>query len=141
VADLEARMPMRVIGMLLGIPEQDQETIRQQANTRLHREPGKPARFAAGRFADETFFGEYLDWRVQHPSDDLMTELVRAEFEDETGTVRRLNREEILTYVNLLASAGNETKINISSRVRCRTVPVSSSNSAWRRSVIRSLEG
>jgi cytochrome P450 len=109
VADLGAKMPMRVIGMLLGIPEQDQETIRQQANTRLHREPGKPARFAAGRFADETFFGEYLDWRVQHPSDDLMTELVRAEFEDETGTVRRLNREEILTYVNLLASAGNET--------------------------------
>src|SRR5262249_17913806 len=41
--------------------------------------------------------------------DDLMTELIRAEFEDETGTVRRLAREEILTYVNVLAGAGNET--------------------------------
>ncbi len=109
VADLGARMPMRVIGMLLGIPEQDQEAIRQRGNERLHREPGKPAQYRAGRFTDETFFGEYLDWRVQHPSDDLMTALVTVEFEDETGTIRRLTREEILTFVNLLASAGNET--------------------------------
>ncbi len=38
-----------------------------------------------------------------------MTELLHAEFEDETGTVRRLTREEVLGYVNLLAAAGNET--------------------------------
>ncbi len=38
-----------------------------------------------------------------------MTELLHAEFEDETGTVRRLSREEVLTYVNVLAGAGNET--------------------------------
>jgi cytochrome P450 len=109
VTDLGVKMPMRVIGMLLGIPEQDQEAIRQRSNARLHREPGKPAQYRSGRFADETFFGEYLDWRVQHPSDDLMTALVNVEFEDETGTIRRLTREEILTFVNLLASAGNET--------------------------------
>src|SRR5204863_7020310 len=30
-------------------------------------------------------------------------------FEDETGTIRRLDREEILTYVNIIAGAGNET--------------------------------
>ena len=38
-----------------------------------------------------------------------MTELLHAEFEDETGTVRRLTRDEVLTYVNLIAGAGNET--------------------------------
>jgi cytochrome P450 len=107
--DVGAKVPMRVIGMLLGIPEQDQEAIRRTADARLHREPGKPAQYTAGRFSDETFFGEYLDWRMQHPSDDLMTELVNSEFEDATGMVRRLTREEILTFVNLLASAGNET--------------------------------
>ena len=37
-------------------------------------------------------FDEYIDWRAEHPSDDLMTELLQAEFEDETGTVRRLSR-------------------------------------------------
>ena len=38
-----------------------------------------------------------------------MTELLQAEFEDETGTTRRLTRTEVLNVVNLLAAAGNET--------------------------------
>ena len=38
-----------------------------------------------------------------------MTELLQSEFTDETGTVRRLTRGEILTFVNVLATAGNET--------------------------------
>ena len=38
-----------------------------------------------------------------------MTELLHAEFEDENGVTRRLRREEVLTYVGILAGAGNET--------------------------------
>ena len=38
-----------------------------------------------------------------------MTELLQAEFEDVTGTRRRLTRAEVLNYVNLVAAAGNET--------------------------------
>jgi cytochrome P450 len=109
VADLGAKMPMRVIGMLLGIPEGDQEAIRERALARIHREPGQPARYREGQFTNEEFFGDYIDWRAQHASDDLMTELLTIEFEDEVGTVRRLTREEVLTFVNVLASAGNET--------------------------------
>jgi cytochrome P450 len=109
VADLGAKMPMRVIGMLLGIPEEDQEAIRRQADERIRREPGKPHRYRAGHFTNDEFFGEYIDWRADHPSDDLMTELLVVDFEDETGTVRRLTRGEILTFVKVLASAGNET--------------------------------
>jgi cytochrome P450 len=56
-----------------------------------------------------SIFGEYIDWRVTHPSDDLMTELLNAEFEDHTGVRRTLTREEILGYVGLLVGAGNET--------------------------------
>jgi cytochrome P450 len=55
------------------------------------------------------FYGDYIDFREKHPSDDLMTVLIEAEFEDETGTTRRLRREEILNYISLLNSAGNET--------------------------------
>ena len=55
------------------------------------------------------FFAEYIDWRLTHPSDDLMTELLFAEFEDETGTTRRLTRDEVLLYVSVLSGAGNET--------------------------------
>ncbi len=38
-----------------------------------------------------------------------MTDLLNAEFEDETGTTRKLTRVEVLNYVGLLAAAGNET--------------------------------
>lgn len=37
-------------------------------------------------------FNEYLDWRVDHPSDDLMTELMNAEFTDDSGAKRRPSR-------------------------------------------------
>ena len=35
IADLGAQMPMRTIGMLLGIPEEDQEAIRDQVDANL----------------------------------------------------------------------------------------------------------
>ena len=38
-----------------------------------------------------------------------MTELLFTEFEDETGTTRRLTRDEVLIYVSVVAGAGNET--------------------------------
>ncbi len=108
IADLGAQMPMRTIGYLLGIPESDQEAIRDVLDEGLHMEEGEIPDFSEAAFGQD-LFGEYIDWRVDHPSDDLMTELINAEFEDETGTRRTLTREEILTYVNLLAGAGNET--------------------------------
>jgi cytochrome P450 len=109
VGDLGAKLPMQVIGMLLGIPEQDQEEIRQHQDSKLRREEGKPGEFREDKFADGTFFEAYIDWRAENPSDDLMTQLMQAEFEDETGTVRRLTRDELLIFVNVLATAGNET--------------------------------
>jgi cytochrome P450 len=109
IADLAAQMPMRVIGMLLGIPERDQRAVQAHGHERTRREPGQPIDFTGNDLADPTFFGGYIDWRCSHPSDDLMTDLLQAEFEDETGTLRRLTRQEILTFVNVLASAGNET--------------------------------
>ncbi|MGA3147836.1 MAG: cytochrome P450 [Acidimicrobiales bacterium] len=112
IADLGAQMPMRTIGMLLGIPEQDQEAIRDRIDDGLRlTESGMPDMDKAyvDGMAVGDGFAEYIDWRADHPSDDLMTEILHAEFEDETGTVRRLTREEVLGYVNLLAAAGNET--------------------------------
>ena len=107
IADLGAQMPMRTIGFLLGIPEDDQEAIRDRLDAGLRLESGEaPTEVQSG---EGEIFGEYIDWRADHPSDDLMTEMIKAEFEDETGTIRRLTRDEILLYVNMLAGAGNET--------------------------------
>jgi cytochrome P450 len=107
VRDLGAQMPMRVIGMLLGIPEDDQEMVRDYALSGIATEPGQPMTDMSSLSGD--LFAAYLDWRAEHPSDDIMTTLLNVEFEDETGTTRRLAREEILTYVNIIAGAGNET--------------------------------
>src|SRR5262249_26994332 len=110
IRDLGAQMPMRTIGMLLGIPEQDQEAVRDRIDAGL--------RLDASEMPDlnerqpdlvDSAFADYVDWRYENPSDDLMTELLQAEFEDTTGTRRRLTREEVLGYVGLLAGAGNET--------------------------------
>ena len=109
VADLGAQMPMRVIGMLLGIPEEDQEAIRDHVDASLRTEAGKPMKSSVDDALSGAIFADYIDWRAEHPSDDLMTELLNAEFVDETGSTRRLTREEILTYVTVIAGAGNET--------------------------------
>ena len=108
ITDFGAKMPMRVISMLLGIPEEDQERIRDKVDAALRTEAGKPMTAAQASYKGEGF-EHYIDWRAQHPSDDLMTELLRAEFKDETGTLRKLTRDEVLIFVNLLAGAGNET--------------------------------
>ncbi len=109
IADLGAQMPMRTIGMLLGIPEADQEAIRDQVDASLRTEAGQPMQTPALEVFSGEMFADYIDWRAEHPSDDLMTEMLQAEFEDEHGVVRRLTRDEILIYVTVIAGAGNET--------------------------------
>ncbi|HWP65943.1 MAG TPA: cytochrome P450 [Candidatus Limnocylindria bacterium] len=103
VADLGAQMPMRVIGMLLGIPEQDQEELRDAIDA------GMNLKEAEQTPVDQTArFAKYIEWRRKHPSDDLMTELLHARFTDD-GVERTLRDDELLGYVSLLAAAGNET--------------------------------
>ena len=104
-----AEMPMRVIGMLLGIPEADQPAFRDRTDASLSTEVrGKMEIREREDFGAEQF-RDYIEWRKKHPSDDLMTELMTAEFEDETGTTRTLTDEEVLTYCTVVAGAGNET--------------------------------
>jgi cytochrome P450 len=108
IADLGARMPMQVISMLLGIPESDQEAVRDHVDANLRTEAGEPMQVSEN-FVTGAMFADYVEWRAEHPSDDIMTELLNVEFVDETDTVRKLTRNELLTYLEVLAGAGNET--------------------------------
>ena len=109
VTDLGAQIPMRVIGMLMGVPESEQRGLVDSEST-VATEPGRPmTENANGPLATGEGFAAYIDYRVKHPSDDLMTELMNAEFEDETGTVRRLGREELQMYLTVIATAGSDT--------------------------------
>ncbi|PPE74256.1 cytochrome P450 [Solimonas fluminis] len=112
IANLGAEMPMRAVSMLLGIPEKDQEAIRQSVDDRIRTEAGKPIDIAAQQQLQQealSGFDEYIAWREKNPSDDMMTELLQSEFKDPQGVTRKLTREEISNIVNVVAGAGNET--------------------------------
>ena len=110
IADLGAWMPMRTIGYLLGIPEDRQVAIRQKNDRLLELSDDSPGDVAADMLTNSgSMLEEFIDWRYDHPSDDLMTDLVNAEVEERDGSRRRLTRGEVLTYTGTVVGAGNET--------------------------------
>jgi cytochrome P450 len=111
IADLGAMMPMRTIGYLLGIPEEHQERIRDRNATFIDTAKGGGPGDVSQKIFEETIvmFAEFIEWRAEHPSDDLMTELLAAEIEEADGTHRPLSRTEVLSYTAMIAGAGNET--------------------------------
>lgn len=112
IADLGAQVPMRTIGMLLGIPDSDQAALRDRIDDGLKLADGSDMPTISadfGALGQGTLFEEYIDYRYKHPGDDLMTDLITAEYTDVEGNVRRLTRGEALNYINLVAAAGNET--------------------------------
>lgn len=112
VTDLGALMPMRTIGYLLGIPEEGQQLIRDRNDASISVSLSPEGRWEASPtlFEDSlALFADYIEWRAAHPSDDLMTELLNAQVEERDGTMRRLERTEVLAYTAVVAGAGNET--------------------------------
>ncbi|MGA8548241.1 MAG: cytochrome P450 [Mycobacterium sp.] len=111
IADLGAMMPMRTIGYLLGIPEEHQESIRDRNAAYLDVAKGRDRGEANQKIFEQTIvmFAEFIEWRAEHPSDDLMTELLAAEIDEPDGTHRPLSRTEVLSYTAMIAGAGNET--------------------------------
>lgn len=112
IADFGAWIPMRTIGYLLGIPEEDQQRIRDTTNNTIDLERARP--LGAEDFFEKSskLFADYVDWRAEHPSEDLMTQLLNAEVQ-ENGDVRKLTRTEVLTYTSMVAGAGNETTVRL----------------------------
>jgi cytochrome P450 len=109
VTDFGAVMPMKTISALIGIPEADQVAVRDHVTGQMKTEAGKPMKAAEEGLVSGDIFADYIDWRVDNPSDDIMTELLNVEFVDEQGVTRRLTRDELLIYLNVVAGAGNDT--------------------------------
>lgn len=110
MTDFALRLPVQVIGMLVGVPKEDQASLLETFQRNLHDMTGDPeAEQLAGIVEAAAWFNDYLDWRENNPSDDVMTQLLNVEFEDETGVKRKLRREETVTYLTLITSAGSDT--------------------------------
>jgi cytochrome P450 len=109
IADLGAQMPARVIGLLFGIPEEDLDTVRAGTDANLRTTAGEAMEVDENVTFGSEMYADYIDWRIDHPSDDLMTDLLHTEFEDEHGVRRTLTRDEALLYTTVVSGAGNET--------------------------------
>jgi cytochrome P450 len=112
VDDFGAKLPMMVIGAMLGVPEEDRDPIRVWTDEMLHRDPGETdasERLARVHGALWGYFARYIRERRQQPRDDMMTDLIEGEVTDANGAVRRLDDAELIAFIGLLSGAGNET--------------------------------
>jgi len=112
VQDFAARLPAMVIASLFGVPESEQEALRERIDTMFHIEEGvgmvNDIALNAG-IEIHSYVSELLRDRTAHPRDDMLTDLTEAEITEPDGTVRRLTIAEAADFSVLLISAGTET--------------------------------
>jgi cytochrome P450 len=113
VKDFANMLPVQVIGMLLGLPDSDLASLRDKFHhSQNEGTAGENVDTLGGIAEAAVWFSQYLDERVEKPTDDLMSELLLIEFEDETGTRRLLGRDELLNFLVLITGAGSDTTVN-----------------------------
>jgi cytochrome P450 len=106
--EFACKLPMMVIGQLLGVPDDEQGWLQHTTDTFIESQEG-------GAFNAEVageLFNYYqclIEERRSRPRDDMVSDLVAAEFVDDTGTRRHLDNRELLNFLLLLGAAGNET--------------------------------
>jgi cytochrome P450 len=112
VADFGAKLPMMVIGAMLGVPAEDRDAISVWTDASLHRDPGETDVSERTQEVHRNlwgYFSRYIAERRATPRDDMMTDLIEAELPREDSTTRRLDDGELLAFIGLLSGAGNET--------------------------------
>ena len=110
MTDFAMKLPVQVIGMLVGVPKADQQALLDTVHKNMHEGTAdREGQQIEAVLAAAAWFNDYLDWREENPSDDVMTQLLHAEFEDDVGTLRKLRRDETLTFLTLIMSAGSDT--------------------------------
>jgi cytochrome P450 len=109
VADLGAPLASRVVGALIGIPDDRLEEFRSWTEelTSLG-QTGEIDRLQEIAEAIYGMFGDLLAARRAEPVDDLMSALVAAEIDG-----RALTEQEILGFCFLLVSGGNDTTMHL----------------------------
>ena len=114
IQDFATMLPIQVIGMLLGLPEKDHRALRDHFHRTQNESTSERDQElnVNGLIETAMWFAEYLDHRAEHPTDDLMTQLLNTEFEDQTGTRRQLRRDELVTFLTLITGAGSDTTVN-----------------------------
>ena len=86
--------------------------MRDQVDANLRTEAGQPMEVGE-QIVPTDMFADYIVWRVDHPSDDIMTEVnrppPRLSSRTRPATVRRTHPRLAETYISVITGAGNET--------------------------------
>jgi cytochrome P450 len=112
VADFSALFPVEVISTVLGVPAEHRQQIRHWVDISLHREPGQIEMGEANWEAVTqigAFYYNLIQERRKAPQDDMISGLIAAEVERESGGTTQLNDLEITGFATLLGGAGAET--------------------------------
>ncbi|MFD6183029.1 cytochrome P450 [Streptomyces goshikiensis] len=114
MAEFAYRLPVAVIGAMLGVPDDDQIWFREaveDVTVALEGISRVSKLDAADRAMDElaSYFGRLIDERRRHPADDLISALVGAH--DADGS--RLNQDELIGNLVLLLAAGFDTTTHL----------------------------
>jgi cytochrome P450 len=112
IADYAARLPMDVIARMLGVPRDDEESLRAWTNALLDRDEGVPDVTPAGVDAAINLFKYFSRFVAERRAaiaggtapDDLTTALCTAGTGDD-----ELSDEQVVGFCFLLIIAGNET--------------------------------
>ncbi|MEX5634212.1 MULTISPECIES: cytochrome P450 [Parafrankia] len=109
VQDFAGHLPMRVIGALVGIPDEYLLTLRDNVEETARLKEEKPQDSQRLPSIGEPY-APFLEFRRNNPADDFLTTLIQARFTDVfTNEERGLTDAEILNYVGMLYAAGVET--------------------------------
>ncbi len=103
VQELTFNFPVQVIAQILGLPRSDFPSFQRWAIA-ITSVASDWERGTAASEALRDYFAAVLDERRSHPADDLISELLVAEVDG-----RRLEDEEIYSFLRLLLPAGVET--------------------------------
>jgi cytochrome P450 len=112
VADFAALFPVEIISSMLGVPAGERQQIRLWTDGFLHREKNNPFATESGVAASMAMGEYFLDLareKRRQPDELIISRLVTASYEDETGVTHRLTDQDIATFSVLIAAAGSET--------------------------------
>ena len=102
-------LPVAVISDLLGIPEEDRESVRTWAAFRAEsRNPAIIAETTQKFVAFSGYLRALFERKRQAPADDMISQMIHAQ---EDGD--RLSEEELLSMIFLLYLAGHVTTVNL----------------------------
>lgn len=105
VGDLARPLPCFVVAHYLGVPEEDRSRFEEWTHSIVqHGSSGDPYGAEGALVELYSYFAELIEYRRAHPGEDMISDLVRAEW---NGAPLRL--EEIVGYAFVMIAGGNDT--------------------------------